>query len=44
MSLADYALLAPIAGYFLWLLFRPRKKKCRGCCESCRGCKCVNNE
>lgn len=39
MSLADYALLAPIAGYFLWLLFRPRKKKCRGCCESCRGCK-----
>ena len=39
MSLADYLLLIPIVGYCLWLLFRPKKKKCSGCCAKCSGCK-----
>lgn len=37
MSLADYALLAPIAGYFLWLLFRPRKKNAAAAVKAAAG-------
>lgn len=39
MSLADWILTAPIGGYLLWLLFRPKKRKCSGDCCSCSGCK-----
>lgn len=38
MSIADYVLLALIGGYILWLLFRPKKKKCSGDCSCCGGC------
>lgn len=38
MSLLDWLLVIPIAGYFLWVLFRPKKKKCSGCCEGCSEC------
>lgn len=39
MSILDWLVLLPIAAYFLWLLFRPKKNKCTGCCESC-SCRC----
>ena len=39
MSVGDYVLLLLIGGYILWLLFRPKKKKCSGNCGCCKECK-----
>ncbi|MDD5864723.1 MAG: FeoB-associated Cys-rich membrane protein [Firmicutes bacterium] len=40
MSWIDYALLALIVGYCLYLLLRKKKKgSCCGDCSQCRGCK-----
>lgn len=38
MSVWDYVLLFLIGGYMLWLIFRPKKKKCSGNCGCCKGC------
>ena len=35
MSWADWCLVALVAGWFCYLLLRPRKK---GCCTRCNGC------
>ncbi len=38
MSAGDWILLSLIGGYCLWLLLRPRRKKCSGDCAGCSGC------
>lgn len=35
MSWADWLLLSLIAGWFLFVLLRPRKKGCLGSCDGC---------
>lgn len=39
MSLADWILIGLIGGYCLWLIFRPKKRKCCGDCCQCSGCR-----
>lgn len=38
MTWADWLLLIPIAAYCLYLLLRPKKGSCTGCCGDCAGC------
>ncbi len=35
MSILDYILLAAIAGYSLYLIFRKKKPTCGGNCSAC---------
>ena len=44
MSVADWVLIALVAGYCGWLLFRPKKKShCGGCKGNCDCCNCHKN-
>ena len=38
MSWADWLLLGLVAGWFLFVLLRPRKKSCCGSCNGCGRC------
>lgn len=45
MILADYVLLAAIAGYSLYLIFRKKKPTCCGDCANCHAaCKTKNSK